>query len=251
MFVTAATECFPELGTDAVLEQLIDLGFTSVELPLHESAPFAWVRPSEVLADLEGAIAKCGSTKRMDIAALSVEIEAEGDAFYDQFEAVCKLAKATKVVTLIVPSSPLGTPFNEEIERLKKMVAMAALEGAVVALKTEIDCMTQDVDTAVVFCQHVKGLGLAFDPSCYLTGPHQGKPIDKLLPYVRHVHLRDSTKDEFQVRVGQGEIDYGKLVTQLGRSKYRRALAVAMTPIEGLEHPPEVRKLRLLLDSLL
>lgn len=251
MFVTASTECFPDLGPDAVLEQMIDLGFTSVELGLHETAPGSWMKPSNVLADLEAAVHRCGSTKRMDIAALSIQIDAEGDAYLDQFGAICKLAKAMKVVTLVVPSSPLGTPFNEEIEKLKKLVALAALEGALVAVKTEIDCMTQDLDTAVVFCQHVKGLGVALDPSCYTTGPHQGKPIDKLLPYVQHVHLRDSTKDEYQVRVGQGELDYGKLVTQLGRSKYRRALAVNMTPIEGLEHPPEVRKLRLLLDSLL
>lgn len=251
VFVTASTECFPELGPDAVLELLIDLGFTSVELSLNESAPGGWLKPSEVVADPEAALARCHATARMDISALTIQSEAEGDDYLREFDAICKLAKALKVVTLVVPSSPLGTPFNEEIERLKKLVALAALEGAVVAVKTEVDCMTQDVDTAVVFCQHVKGLGLALDPSCYTTGPHQGRPIDKLLQHVRHVHLYDSTKQERHVRVGQGEIDYGKLITQLSRVKYRRALSVKMPAIEGLEHPPEVRKLRLLLDSLL
>lgn len=251
MFVTAATESFPDLGPDAVLECLIDLGFTSVELALNESAPGGWMKPSEIAADLDTAIQRCGATKRMDIAALSVQIDAQGDKHISQFEAICKLAKALKVVTLVVPAAPLGTPFNEEIERLKKLVALAALEGAVVAVKTEIDCMTQDVDTPLVFCQHVKGLGLTLDPTCYLSGPHSGKPIDKLLPYVRHVHLRDSTKKDFQVRVGQGDIDYGKLITQLQREKYQRALSIHMTPLEGLEHTAEVRKLRLLLDSLL
>lgn len=251
MFVTASTECFPDRSNEAILELLIDLGFTSVELALNESAPGGWMKPSEVLADTDTAIKRCGSTARMDIAALSVQSDAHGAALLDEFEAICKLAKALKVVTLVVPSSPLGTPFNEEIEKLKKMVALAALEGSVVALKTQLDCMTQDLETAAVFCNHVKGLGLALDPSCYTTGPHKGKAIDKLLPFVRHTHLRDSTKDEFQVRVGQGEVDYGKLITQLQRVKYRRALSIHMTPMEDLEHPPEVRKLRLLLDSLL
>lgn len=251
MFVTASTECFPDRSNEAILELLIDLGFTSIELALNESAPGGWMKPSEVLADTDNAIKRCGSTARMDIAALSIQSDAEGPAVLDEFEAICKLAKALKVVTIVVPSSPLGTPFNEEIEKLKKMVALAALEGSVVALKTQLDCMTQDLETAAVFCNHVKGLGLALDPSCYTTGPHKGKAIDKLLPFVRHTHLRDSTKDEFQVRVGQGEVDYGKLITQLQRVKYRRALSIHMTPMEDLEHPPEVRKLRLLLDSLL
>ncbi|MEN0109843.1 MAG: sugar phosphate isomerase/epimerase [Planctomycetota bacterium] len=250
MFVSASTECFPELSDDDLLECLIDLGFTSIEMAIHHEGP-AWLRPADVLADPERAFNKCGATARMDVAAFSFDTDATGDAYYEQFDALCKLAKALKVVTLIVPSSPLGTPFNEEIERLKKLVALAALEGAVVAVRTEVDCMTQDLDTAVVFCDHVKGLGVSFDPSCYTAGPHQGKPIDKLLPHVRHVRLRDSTKKELHVRVGQGEIDYGKLITQLQRVKYRRSLTVHMTPLEDLEHRPEVRKLRLLLDSLL
>ena len=249
VFVCAATESFLELSPSEVLEVLVDLQFTAVELALHEGG--GWLKPSEVHADLDRAIQHCGATHRMDIAALSIDIDATGDEYFAQFESCCKLAKAIKVVTLVVGSSELGTPFNEEIERLKKLVALAELEGAVVALKTEIDSMTQDPDTAAVFCDHVKGLGLTLDPTCYLTGPHQDRPYDKLYPYVRHVHLRDSKKDAYQVRVGQGEVDYGKLVTQLARVKYRRALSVNMPPLEGFDHRAEMRKIRLLLESLL
>ena len=249
MFVSASTECFPGLPPEEILEALVDMQFTAVEFAIHEQD--GWLKPTEVLADLERAVHLCSSSHRLDIAALSVQIDATGDEYYRQFEACCKLAKALKVVTILVPSSELGTPFNEEIERLKKLVAYAELEGAVVALKTQVDCMTQDPDTAAVFCEHVKGLGLSFDPSCYLTGPHQGRSTDKLLPYIRHTHLRDSKKDDFQVRVGQGEVDYGKIVTQLSRCKYRRALSVHMTEIEGFDHRAELRKIRLLLDSLL
>ena len=240
---------FPTSRPDETLEALVDLQFTSVELALHEKG--GHLKPSEVLADPDRAFQLCGATHRMDVVALSVQIDAEGEAYYEQFSAICQLAKAIKVVTLVVPSSPLGTPFNEEIERLKKMVAMAELQGSVVALRTEIDCMTQDPDTAAVFCEHVKGLGLTLDPSCYITGPHQGRSTDKLLPFVRHVHLRDSKKDAFHVRVGQGEVDYGKLVTQLSRAKYRRALSINLTPLEEYDHRAELRKLRLLLESLL
>jgi sugar phosphate isomerase/epimerase len=249
VIVCASTECFPDLGPQEVLECLVDLQFTALELALHEHG--GWLKPSEVLANSERAIQLCGMTHRMDVAALSIQIDATGEEYLKQFEAIAKLAKAIKVVTLVVPSSELGTPFNEEIERLKKLVAIAAFQGSVVALKTEIGTMTQDADTAAVFCDHVKGLGLCFDPSCYLAGPHQGRSTDKLLPYVRHVHLRDSTKQQFQVRVGQGEIDYGKLITQLDRGKYRRALSIHMPPLEGFEHRAEMRKVRLLLDSLL
>ena len=111
--------------------------------------------------------------------------------------------------------------------------------------------MTEDPSTAVVLCDNVKGLRLALDPSHYITGPHQNANYDKVFSYVQHVHLRDSTKENLQVRVGQGEVDYGKLLQQLAKVNYDRALSVEMEPIEGLDHRAEMRKIRLLLDSLL
>jgi sugar phosphate isomerase/epimerase len=248
VFVAASTECFPDLSPQDALETLTDLEYTAVELPLHESG--RGLKPSEVHADMERSARYCRDTHRLDIAALSIEL-APGPQYYDHFTACCKLAKAIKIVTLIIPCSELGTPFNEEIERLRKLVEIASLEGAVVGLKTQIGRMSQDPDTAVVLCDNVKGLRLTLDPSHYVTGPHQGGNIDKVMKYVQHVHLRDSTKSNLHVRVGQGEIDYGKLIQQLGKVGYDRALSVHMPPIEGFDHRGEMRKMRLLLDSLL
>jgi sugar phosphate isomerase/epimerase len=54
-----------------------------------------------------------------------------------------------------------------------------------------------------------------------------------------------------QVRVGQGEIDYNKLITQLQNAGYKQALSIEMTPEPDLEMRQELRTFRLLLDSLL
>jgi sugar phosphate isomerase/epimerase len=248
VFVAATTECFPDLSPTEVLEVLADLEFTAVELPIRESG--GWLTPSDVAVDMERSVRFCRDTHRLDIAALDVE-PAPGPNYYEHFAACCRLAKAIKVVTIVVPPAELGTPFNEEIERLRKLVEIASLESAVVGVKTQIGTMTQDPDTAVVLCDNVKRLRLTLDPSHYVTGPHQGGKIDKVIKYVQHVHLRDSTKDKFQVRVGQGEIDYGKLIGQLQKVGYDRALSVSMGPIEGFDHRAEMRKMRLLLESLL
>jgi sugar phosphate isomerase/epimerase len=248
VFVAASTECFPDLPPADVLELLAELEYTAVEFPIHESG--GWLRPSQVHDDLDRSIHFCRDTHRLDIAALSIE-PATGPDYYAQFAACCRLAKAIKVVTLVVPAAELGTPFNEEIERLRKLVEIASLEGAVVGVKTQIGHMTQDPDTAVVLCDNVKRLRLTLDPSHYVTGPHQGGKIDKVMKYAQHVHLRDSTKDKLQVRVGQGEIDYGKLIGQLAKVGYDRALTVDMRPLADIDHRAEMRKMRLLLESLL
>ena len=60
-----------------------------------------------------------------------------------------------------------------------------------------------------------------------------------------------ASKESLQTRIGQGEVDYGRLISQLRQVGYDRALAVDIVPDEGIDHDGELRKLRLLLESLL
>ena len=249
MYVTASSTCFKDLPLDQALAKLVDLEFSRVEIDIHEDGKH--LRPSEVEADLEKAIATCRNTQRLTPVAFNVDIQAEGDAYYHQFAAICKLAKATKVVTLVVPAGELGTPFNAEVERLREMVAIATVDSAVVALKTEVGKITEDPDTVKVLCDNVKGLGITFDPSHFVYGEKAGRSYDHILKYTYHVHLRDTTKDQLHVRVGHGEIEYGRLVSQLSQSKYNRALTVDLQPLPDVDHMAELRKMRLLLESLL
>ena len=248
MIVAATTECFPDLPLMDAIGRLTDLEYSSVEISIKESG--IQVKPSQVAQDVEKAAALCRDTHRMNIVGYNVEIGATGDEFYEHFHACCRLAKATKVFTLTVPSAELGTPFNEEVERLREMVRLATIEGARVAIKSQIGRLSEDPDTVVVLCDNVKGLGLTLDPTHYLCGPHAGRDCERIMKYVIHVRLRDSSKDELQVRIGQGEIEYGRLVTQLRKSGYDRALSVDLVEQEGLEHAAEMRKMRLLLESL-
>lgn len=249
MFVSASSECFPDLSLDGVLHRLHDLEYTNLEIAIHENG--GQLKPSAVLADLDKTIATCRETYRLTISACSVDITAEGEEYYDQFAACCKLANATKVVTLTVPAGEIGTPFNAEIERLQRLQAIASREGVLVGVKTETGRITQDPDTAVVLCDNVKGLGITLDPSHFIYGPHAGGGYDQVLKHTYNVHLRDTTKDKLQVRVGQGQVEYGRLISQLSKVHYNRALTVHITEMPEVDHAGELRKMRLLLESLL
>jgi sugar phosphate isomerase/epimerase len=249
VIVAASTYCFRRLPFSEALGRLADLEYSNVEIVIDEDG--CQLKPSEVARDLDYAISLCRDTHRLDVVAYEAEIKAIGQEYLDQFTAICRLAKATKVVTITVPSAELGTPFNEEVEKLRRLVAIATLEGARVSIRSQRGRLSEDPDTVMVLCDNVDGLGLTLDPSHYLGGPHGNKGIDKLLKYVYHVHLRDSTKEKLQVRVGQGVIEYGRLVSQLNKSKYQRALSVRMDELPGVDHSAEMRKMRLLLESLL
>ncbi|NUQ63822.1 MAG: sugar phosphate isomerase/epimerase [Pirellulales bacterium] len=249
MFVAATSRCFQELPLDEALQRLVDLEYSHVEIMIHESG--GHLRPSEVSQDLDRVVHICRQTYRLTPVAYSVDIEAQDDEYYRQFAACCRLAKATKVVTMTIRSAELGTPFNAEIERLRALVDIATMEGVRVGLHTEIGRMSQDPSTAMVFCDSVKGLGITLDPSHYLCGPHSGASYESLMKYVCHVRLRDTSKDRLQVRVGQGQVEYGRLIAQLGKYHYSRALCIDMLPMPDVDQNAEMRKMRLLLESLL
>jgi sugar phosphate isomerase/epimerase len=251
VFVAASSRCFSQLTLDAALRQLVDLEYTAVEVMVHETGGHPGLTPSGVLADVEQAVTLCRQTHRLTVVALSLDIQAPEPEYYHQFAACCRLAKAIKVVTVTVRSGELGTPFNAEVERLRTFVSLASQEGVRVGLLTEVGRMTENPDTAVVMCDSVKGLGITLDPSHYIYGPHGGANYEHLMKHVYHVRLRDTTRDQLQVRVGQGEVEYGRLVNQLNKVHYDRALCVDIQPMPEVDQPTEMRKMRLLLESLL
>jgi sugar phosphate isomerase/epimerase len=233
---------------EGALTKLSDLEYTRAEIGIRPGSPH--LTPEAVLADPEAALHRCRDTHRLTLVAFALDFAAKGAAYYEQFAVCAKLAKATKVVSVTVPAAELGTPFNAEVERLRELVRIAGVEGVLVSIKSEVGRVSQDPETALALCKTVKGLGVTLDPSHYICGPHAGGSYDQLLPYVYHTQLRDTTRDKFQVRVGQGEIEYGRLISQLARFNYNRALSVAITRQPDVDHDTELRKLRLLLESL-
>jgi sugar phosphate isomerase/epimerase len=249
VFVAASTACFSDMPLVEAIERLGDLEYSAVSIHIDEDG--TQLKPSDVVENLEKVIRLCRDTHRLDLAAYFLSFNAPWEEKVRQFEACCKLAKATKVVSLAIRSSEQGTPFNEEVEQLREMVKIATLEGVLVSILMQVGRMSEDPDTIQVLCDNVKGLGITFDPSVIVCGAFPNRNYDKIMKYVYHVHLRDSTRSNFQVRVGQGDIEYGRIITQLQRVQYRRALCVDIREMPDTDHTAEVRKMRLLLESLL
>jgi sugar phosphate isomerase/epimerase len=119
-------------------------------------------------------------------------------------------------------------------------------------VETHCETITADPLGAAELCRRIPGLGLTLDPSHYAIGPHCHADYDYLFQWVRHVRLRDTRREQFQVRIGQGEIEYGRIVNQLARARYNRALSVDIhdTPEPGFPVDVEARKLKYLLESM-
>lgn len=253
MYVACSTLCFARHPLERALRIIGELEFAKLDVSIHEQGPH--LRPSEVVADVGLAAQRIRIGPSLTPAAFSVEIEATDMADYlRQMKAICKLARQSTVSILTIPAASNGIGLDAEVKRLQEIQAMIQSEGLVLTVPTRIGTLTEIPAAALELCQRVPGLGLTLDPSHFVNGPHQGGNYDELFPYVRHVHLRDSGRapGKFQVKVGQGEIEYGRIISLLHRQRYDRLLTVAIQDIPDAPFvmETEVRKLKFLLESL-
>lgn len=253
MFVACSTLCFGKYPLERALRIISELEFSKIDVAIHERGPH--LRPSEVAADVSRFAQRIRIGSSLCPAAFDVDVEAPDDTEYQrQLRAVCRLARLTAVPVISIAAAATGSSLEAETERLTRLVHLAEAEGVMLTVNTTVGTITEMPAAAVDLCQRVPGLGLTLDPSHYIAGPNAGKSHEQVFPFVRHVRLRDTGRgpEQFQVRVGQGEIEYGRIVTQLARHRYERALSVDIrdVPDSPFAMQPEVRKLKYLLESL-
>jgi len=253
VYVACSTLCFNAYPFDDALRTIAELEFNKIDVAIHEGGNH--LRPSVVAQDPAAAAAQLKMASGLVPSAMSVEIDApDGDEYDHQFKAVCRLARITMVPLLTVRAAAAGSPLDPEVQRLTRLLRMAEKDGLLLTVPTLTGTLTEDPDVAVTLCERVPGLGLTLDPSHYIAGPLQGKNFDQVYPFVRHTHLRDSGRgpNQLQVQIGQGEVEYGRVINQLSRYQYDRLLTVDIHDDGDKQFPREheVRKLKYLLESL-
>lgn len=252
MYVACSTLCFAKHSLDEALRTIREMNFTKADLAIHEDGPH--LKPSDLTGDLTKIAQRLRATN-VSFAAIHARFsDYDGPEIRKQFRGVCRLARLLTVPLVSILAAPKGSDPDVDVARLQDWVEIAQVEGVILTVETNSTTLTAEPSNAIELCKRVPGLGLTLDPSYYISREHGPIDFDKLYPYVRHVRLRDSASkpESFQVRVGMGELEYGKLVTHLDRCRYDRALTVDVREMPSEEYPvePEVRKLKYLLESL-
>lgn len=253
MYVTCSTLCFAKHSMEEALHTIRLLQFTKADLAIHRDGPH--LTPAEVVHDPARTLQRLRAAN-LPFAAFHLDLPADrAESTTTELRTICRLARVLAVPLITVPAAAPGCDMDAEIGRLTNWVKIAASEGLMLTVETDRTTLTSDPATAELLCQRVPGLGLTLDPSHYHVGCNGSVDYDSLFAYVRHLRLRDSgsSPDQFQVRVGQGELEYSRFITQLERFDYDRALSVDIRDIADCPFPiePEVRKLKYLLESLI
>ncbi len=250
MQIAASTRSLWDMPFGEACKQLQHLGFDKAEIWINEN--FDHLKVTELAASIDSAAAKFREASRLSPVAifLDEEIEAETE---EHFDAVVSFASQLRVAQITIRASPLGTPFNSEIDRLRLRNQKCMAEGIRLSIETRSGLLTEDPHTAIELCQSVKGLGITLDPSYYVCNLKGEVDFEVVYPKVSHCHLRDTSHTELQVPCGLGEVDYNRIIASLRQEDFNRTLSVDLLPhtMQGEERLLEMRKIRLLLESLL
>lgn len=248
MQIAATTRSLWDLSFPAACNQLQDLGFDKVEICINEE--LNQLKPSELVGNVDAIVAAFRDASRLSPVAILLEESPDAESLAT-FEAVVDFAKQLRVAQITILASPVGTPFNSEIDRLRERNQLCEAEAIRLSILTQKGLLTEDPHTAVELCQSVKGLGITLDPSYYVCTGGAELAFDVVFPNVTHVHLRDTSTTELQVPTGLGAMDYNRIVSALRQENYNRSMSVDLFPktMEGEERLLEMRKLRRLIES--
>ncbi len=249
MFVAASTRCFPHVYFTKSLQQLAELDYHAAEIVVSDNPND--LTPDLIAQDFSEAVKECSISRQITPETLFLALPFDAADYLATFENCVRLCQALRMVTLVVKSSPSGSPYNVEVERLRRLTQLGARAGVVVALLTEQGASSESIDSLESLCNCIPSLTIALDPSHFIYGRPRPVNYDSLISRVSHIRLRDTTEKCFQVQVGQGKLEYNRLVTQLAKANYRRALCVDLAPLPNIDPNGELRKMRLLVESIL
>ncbi len=246
MQIAGSTRSLWEMTLGEACSQLQDLGFDKCEIWINDE--YDQLNVAAVVSDAENVIKQLRESSRISPVAIFIDQEVT----LPQFAAIVAFARELRIAQLTIKASPLGTPFNTEIDRLRERHALCHEAGIRLSILTRRGLLTEDPLTATELCQSVKGLGITLDPSCYICRP-DNVAWDMVFEHTLHCQLRDSSRTDPQVSCGLGDTDFNRIAATLENLRFDRCLCVDLLPrtMSGEERLLEMRKLRLLMESML
>lgn len=252
MLVSCTTLCMGRHNLAKVFEAFRELDLNRFELVIHDGSHH--VSPEEVIQDPLKVAARLKSAHGLTPGAIFYrEKRPDFTREKNELKSMAKLARLAQIPLITVLSRNCLTSFMEEVTRLRELVAIAGSEGIQLAVASHQGTWAGTLANLKELCEKVPGLQITLDPSHLGEVDFTGKEFEPLIKKVAHTHLRDSVKggQPVQVKIGQGALEYAKLIQVLEKSGYSRLLSIDIheLPDSGFPTLPEVRKLKYLLES--
>ena len=243
MWEVISTSLMRSQGTlEEALALVSRMGFRRVELGV-----LSWcdLKPANLTADYRRELDRVRRLlERFGLKAAALNAGMK-DRTPEEMRVLAEFAADVSAEVLTVNPDRADADWDEEIGRLKELVRICAGKGVQAAVETHMFSMTELPENALSLAEHVPGLGLTLDVSHYYCNGSEDR-IGPLLPYVKHVHVRDCgrTWDRIQLPCGDGLFDPQRWADELSRSGYEGWITVEYIDLPGTSFSVEEAALR-------
>lgn len=257
MKIAGSTLSFSKQPLEAALRELSSLGFAFVDIGAMEG--WAHINPSEIASQPERSAERLKKLcEQNQIKPIAFNAGLGTNDLTEQqrrLEGLCIVAQKLNIPVITLGTAQRGTPVEQEIRRLRQLVAIARRFGVTIAIEPHFFQIAENPKVALALVEQVEGLKITLDPSHFSI---QGLRLDDyrfLLPHVAHVHLRDAGSkgwDEVQVPLGKGCVEFTMIVKALREAGFDGAIACEyIDSIGNLDIRENLLALKSLLLSLI
>ncbi|MFN8527951.1 MAG: sugar phosphate isomerase/epimerase [Anaerolineae bacterium] len=134
--------------------------------------------------------------------------------------------------------------FERTADALRQMVEAAAAVDLKLSIEPHLDSMAPVPTAAIKLLEAVPGLGITLDWAQLVCQNIAHDDILELLPYTRHVQIRQAARNQLQTVWDKGKIDVARVVRDLIEHGYDQVVCVEMMNIPGKHGMQKVDTLR-------
>jgi sugar phosphate isomerase/epimerase len=230
MFVACSTLSFDEVPLAVAAQRITELGLEALEVGCIDQ--WAHCSPWDLAEDSAGAVRQMKQIQdetATRIVALNCGYQLRRPEQQQSLvEGICAFARQLGARVVNIPAPAAGTELAEAARSFQRLVKAAAQMGRTLCVETHSGCLTEDPEATAALLEQVPELGLTLDPSHYLAKGLAEADWRPLYPRVRQVHLRDAggAARQLQTRMGQGDMPFEAIVSELKEARYDGALVI-------------------------
>lgn len=169
---------------------------------------------------------------------ISIADEARRQADLTLFKSLMPFAKAlgTPGITvspgLIHPAED-SEAWDRTVGALREMLAAAQAAEIPLSIEPHMDSMAQKPEQALKLLKEVPGLKLTLDWAQFVCQDVFHDDTAALLPYTRHIQLRQAARAQLQLPFARGRIDLRKVIESLWAANYEGDICIEYMQTTG------------------
>ncbi|MEI6132184.1 MAG: sugar phosphate isomerase/epimerase [Bacillota bacterium] len=259
MTVYCSTSIKTTLPLDEALGVIASLGFKEIDL----LAILAWahVNPAEMVSDFSGAISRVESLLKKHSLSMRAMNTGTNQQLHDrspegvaarnlEVDALCRFMKHFGVKVAAIqplqkdPTRPWQEVIDDCVLTLKEQFAIGETHGIQFGLEMHANSPIETLEQAEYLLSKMPDIPLVYDPTHFVMLGMGVKDSAFLMDNAIHCHLRDAGFGKMQTHMGEGDVDFALLFSELKKRNYKGNFTIEYLDSNDLNILEDVKILR-------